>query len=67
MNVFYGIVIDKIWVAYSKLWRIKGMEDVPFVQTWKQILIKRGILALIWIVLSVVIAGLALLVNLIFY
>ena len=67
MNVFDGIVIDKIWVAYSKLWRIKGMEDVPFVQTWKQILIKRGILALIWIVLSVVIAGLALLVNLIFY
>lgn len=67
MNVFDGIVIDKIWVAYSKLWRIKGMEDVPFVQTWKQILIKRGILALIWIVLSVVITGLALLVNLIFY
>ncbi len=67
MNIYYGIAVDKIWVGYSKLWRITGMEDVPYVQTWKQVLIKRGILALIWIPFSAVIAGLALLVNAIIY
>ncbi len=61
MNIYDGIVIDKIWVGYSKLWRIDGMEDIPYVQTWKQVLIKRSILAVIWIPLSAVTAGLALL------
>ena len=67
MNVFDGIVIDKIWVAYSKLWRIDGMEDMPFVQTWKQVLKKRLTLAVMWIPLSTVTAGLALLLNRIVY
>ncbi len=62
MNIYDGIVIDKIWVGYSKLWKIDGMEDVPFVQTWKQVLIKRSILAAIWIPLSAATAGLALIV-----
>jgi len=62
MNIYDGIVIDKIWVGHSKLWKIDGMEDVPFVQSWKQVLIKRSILAAIWIPLSAATAGLALLV-----
>ena len=67
MNVFDGIVIDKIWVAYAKLWRIDGMEGVPYVQSWKQVLIKRTALAVIWIPLSAVTAGLALLLERIVY
>ena len=58
MNWFDGIVIDKIWVAKSKFWVIAGTEDIPFVQTWKQVLKKRIILSLIWIVGAAVIAGL---------
>ena len=58
MNWFDGIVIDKIWVAKSKFWVIAGTEDIPFVQTWKQVLKKRMILSLIWIVGAAVIAGL---------
>ena len=58
MNWFDGIVIDKIWVAKSKFWVIAGTEDIPFVQTWKQVLKKRIILSLIWIVGASVIAGL---------
>ncbi len=67
MNIYDGIIIDKVWVGYSKLWKIGGMEDIPYIQTWKQVLIKRGILALIWIPLSAVTAGLALLVNTVAY
>ena len=62
MNWFDGIVIDKIWVAKSKFWVIAGTEDIPFVQTWKQVLKKRIILSLIWIVGAAVILGLVLLI-----
>lgn len=27
-----GIVIDRLWVGHSKIWRIKGMEGVPYVK-----------------------------------
>lgn len=62
MNWFDGIVIDKIWVAKSKLWVISGTEDIPFVQSWKQVLKKRIILSFIWVVGASVIAGLVLLI-----
>ncbi len=38
MNWYDGIVIDKIWVGYSKFWLLPGCEDIPYVQTWKQML-----------------------------
>ena len=62
MNWFDGIVIDRLWVGHSKLWIIPGTEDIPFVQTWQEILKKRGILTLIWIVGAAIIAGLVVLV-----
>ena len=62
MNWFDGIVVDKIWVSKSKFWVIAGTEDIPFVQTWKQVLKKRIILSLIWIVGAAVISGLVLLI-----
>ncbi len=49
MNVHDGIVIDKIWVGYSKFWILPGCEDLPYIQTWSQVLKKRSILALIWV------------------
>ncbi len=62
MNWFDGIVIDRLWVGHSKLWVIPGTEDIPFVQTWKQILTKRGILTLIWVVGAAMVAGLVVLI-----
>lgn len=35
MNWFDGIVIDRLWVGHSKIWRIEGMEGVPYVKPWK--------------------------------
>ena len=57
MNWYDGIVIDRIWVGYSKFWILPGCEDLPYVQTWKQILKKRIILSLIWIIGAAVVAG----------
>ncbi len=62
MNWFDGIVIDRLWVGHSKLWIIPGTEDIPFVQTWKQIFRKRMILTFIWIIGAAIVAGLVVII-----
>ena len=61
MNWYDGIVIDRLWVRHSRFWMIPGTEEIPFVQTWPQVLKKRGILTLIWISGAAVIAGIVVL------
>ena len=62
MNWYDGIVIDKVWVGYSKFWVLPGCEDIPYVQTWGEVFKKRGILSLIWVVGAAAVAGLVVLV-----
>ena len=62
MNWYDGIVIDKLWVGHSKLWLIKGAEDISYVQTWMQVLKKRLFLTFIWIVGSALVAGIVVLI-----
>ena len=62
MNWYDGIVIDKIWVGYSKFWILPGCEDIPYVQTWKQMLKKRIILTLIWGAGAAIVAGIVVLI-----
>ena len=57
MNWYDGIVIDRLWVGHSTFWVIPGTEDIPFVQTWPQVLKKRGILTAVWVVGAAVVAG----------
>ena len=38
MNIYGGVVIDKLWVGHSQFWVLPGLEDAPFVQTWRQVL-----------------------------
>ena len=62
MNIYDGIVIDKIWVGYSKFWLLPGCEDIPYVQTWMQVLKKRSFLALIWVAGAAIVAGIVVLI-----
>ena len=62
MNWYDGIVIDKLWVGHSKFWILPGTEDLPFVQTWKQVFKKRGALTLIWIAGAAIVGGLVALI-----
>jgi len=57
MNWYDGIVIDKLWVGYSRFWILPGCEDLPYVQTWRQVLKKRGILTVIWVIGAAAAAG----------
>lgn len=58
MNWYNGIVIDRLWVGYSKFWVLPGTEDFPFVQNWPQVLKKRGRLTLVWLVGAAITAAL---------
>ena len=62
MNWYDGIVIDRLWVGHSRFWVIPGTEDIQFVQTWGQVLKKRGILTLIWIAGAAIVAGIVVLI-----
>ena len=62
MNWYDGIVIDKIWVGFSRFWVLPGCEDLPYVQTWFQVLKKRAVLSLIWIAGAAVVSALVVLI-----
>lgn len=61
-NWYDGIIIDRLWVGHSKFWIIAGTEDLPFVKPWKQILIKRTIASLVWLIGAAVVALLVVLI-----
>ena len=62
MNWYDGIVIDRLWVGHSRFWVIPGTEGIPFVQTWPQVLRKRGLLSLVWLIGAAAAAGIVVLV-----
>ena len=62
MNWYDGIVIDEVWVRYSKFWVLPRCEDMPYVQTIKQMLKKRLFLTLVWIVGAAIVAGIVVLI-----
>ena len=59
MNWYDGIVVDRIWVKYSKFWIIKGTEDLPHVKSIKFVVIERVIMTLVYIPVAAVVAGIA--------
>ena len=62
MNWYDGIVIDKIWVGYSKFWMLPGCEGIPYVQTWEQVFKKRMLLTIIWLFGAAIVAGIVALI-----
>jgi len=62
MNWYDGIVIDEVWVRYSKFWVLPGCEDMPYVQTIRQMLKKRLFLTLIWVIGAAIVAGIVVLI-----
>lgn len=62
MNWYDGIVIDRLWVGHSSFWILPGTEELPFVQTWPQVLKKRCVLSVIWLFGAAAAAGLIVLI-----
>ena len=57
MNWFDGIIIDRLWVGGSKIWRIKGMEGIPYVKPWKTVLLKRSAGTVLYLLIAAAVAG----------
>lgn len=62
MNWYDGIVIDKVWVGHGRFWDIPELKGIPYVKTWKQVLIKRGIGSLLYVVVAAITVGIIVLV-----
>lgn len=58
-NWFDGIVIDELWVGHSKIWKIQGMEDVPYTKPLSYMLKRRTLGTVVYLVLAAVVAGIA--------
>ncbi len=63
VNWFDALVIDRLWVGHSKIWRIKGMEGVPYVKPWKSILIKRSLATVMYLIAALAAAGIVVLIG----
>lgn len=59
-NWFDGIVLDRLWVGHSKIWRIKGMEGVPYV---KAVLTKRSLATVLYLIFSFAVDGIVVLIG----
>ena len=62
VNWFDGLAIDRLWVGHGKIWRIKGMEGVPYVKPWRDVLIKRSLATILYLILALALAGIAVLI-----
>lgn len=58
MNWYDGIVIDRLWVGKSQFWVIPALKDIPYIQTWHQVLKKRIIWSIVYAVVAVAVAAL---------
>ena len=63
MNWFDGIVMDRIWVGHSKIWRIKGMEGVLYMKSWKDILVRRSLGTVLYLIIALVVAGIVVVIG----
>jgi hypothetical protein len=63
MNWFDGIVIDWLWVGHSKIWVIPEMKGYPFLRPFQQILKKRSIYTVMYLLVALIPAGIVVLIG----
>lgn len=62
MNWFDGIVVDEIWVRFSKFWIIKGTEDIPHFKKLSFAIGERLIMSVIYVPVAAGLAKLAVMI-----
>lgn len=63
MNWFDGIVLDRLWVRYGKIWRIEGMEGMPYIKPWKTVLVKRTAAMVLYLAVAAAAGGIVVLLG----
>ena len=52
-----------VWVGHSKIWRIEGMEGVPYVKPWRAVVIKRSAAMMLYLLVAAAIGGIVVLIG----
>ena len=63
VNWFDGFVIDLLWVGHSKIWRIEGMEGVPYVKPWRTVYTKRSAATALYLLVAAAVGGIVVLIG----
>lgn len=63
VNWFDGFVIDLLWVGHSKIWRIEGMEGVPYVKLWRTVYTKRSAATALYLLVAAAVGGIVVLIG----
>ena len=63
VNWFDGLVIDLLWVGHSKIWRIEGMEGVPYVKPWRTVYTKRSAAMMLYLLVAAAVGGIVVLIG----
>ena len=63
VNWFDGFVIGLLWVGHSKIWRIEGMEGVPYVKPWRTVYTKRSAATALYLLVAAVVGGIVVLIG----
>lgn len=63
MNWFDGVVMDRLWVGRSPIWKIAGMEGVPYIKPWKDVLVKRSLGTVLYLIIALAAAGIVVLLG----
>lgn len=63
VNWFDGFVIDLLWVGHSKIWRIEGMEGVPYVKPWRTVYTKRSAATALYLLVAAAVGGIVALIG----
>lgn len=63
VNWFDGFVIDLLWVGHSKIWRIEGMEGVPYVKLWRTVYTKRSAATALYLLAAAAVGGIVVLIG----
>ena len=63
MNWFDGVVMGRLWVGRSPICKIAGMEGVPYIKPWKDVLVKRSLGTVLYLIIALAAAGVVVLLG----
>ena len=61
VGVEEGVVL--LWVGHSKIWRIGGMEGVPYGKPWRTVYTKRSAATALYLLVAAAVGGIVVLIG----
>lgn len=55
--------VDLLWVGHSKIWRIEGMEGVPYGKPWRTVYTKRSAATALYLLVAAAVGGIVVLIG----